>query len=112
MSTNCKVMCNTHEKVKEIIDLALAQHELKDIQRHVQFDDKLDKTLIAVRDSIPPYLSPTIKKMIENVDKIDKRLKKTENVITYHTGVMVGIGSVIGIAWLVIGDWLKNKLLN
>lgn len=92
--------------------MAIANHEIKDIKRHTQFDDKLDKVLVSVRDSVPPYLSPFLKKMEEGYIGLDKRVGKTENIITYHTGVMIGIGSAIGIAWMVLGDWLKNNFLN
>lgn len=104
-------MC-TRLEIEDIIRKNLNEHELKDIQRYLQFEDKLDKVLVSVRDSVPPYLSPFLKEMKEDFTDLDGRVEKTEKVITYHTGVMVGIGSAIGIAWMVLGEWLKNKFLN
>jgi hypothetical protein len=109
-------MC-TKIEIEEIIKYHLAEHEVGDIKRHIEFEDKLDRTLVAVRDSVPPFLSPFLKNVDERIEKLlqsienhNNRITKNETVITYATGVVIGIGALASIVWLVVGDFLKSKI--
>ena len=108
-------MCS-REEIKEIIDLSIAKHEISDIKRHAQFEEKLDKTLIAVRDSIPPSFSALLKDITRQIEELRNEVKPVVTIVettkTLRTMTIWIAGFLLALYPIVEGFRYIKKLFN
>lgn len=108
-------MCS-REEIKEIIDLSIANHEIGDIKRHAQFEEKLDKTLIAVRDSIPPSFSVMFRDITKQIEELRNEVKPVVTIVettrTLRTITIWIAGFLLALYPIIEGFRYIKKLLN
>lgn len=116
-------MCNTKQEVTDIINTALAQHELGDIQRYVQLEDKMDKTLVSVRESIPPSFSPYLNNFQQTMEDLKKQIESLREEVrpvvsvvdtakNLRTGTIWIAGFLLALYPIVEGFRYIKRLLN
>jgi chromosome segregation ATPase len=81
--------------------------------RVTKLEDKvaeLDKNDTQHFDYISRYLARNSETK-ESLKDHEKRIRKTETIITKMTGIAFAIGSLAGIIWAVLGDWIKSRFM-
>lgn len=94
----------------------MANHEIGDIKRHVQFEDKLDKTLVAVRDSIPPSFSALFNELKNQIEELRAEVRPVVSIVdtakNFRTGTIWIAGFLLALYPIVEGFRYIKKLLQ
>lgn len=80
-------MC-TREEIKSIVGELLAYHEKREDINHKELWDKLEQTLISVRDSVPPSLSKILIEIHEKLELNGKKLARIEEKVAPVTDAL------------------------
>lgn len=86
-------MC-TREEIRSIVGELLAYHEKREEINHKELWEKLEQTLIVVRDSVPPSLSKMLVEIHEKLERNGEKLERIETKIAPVTDALDVAGKI------------------